>query len=69
MYRYGIQAMNGHRPPDRFNARKNELCEQEMYVLNLLKFEFDTVPLFYDVIEMFMAQGLLFTTDQQIYEG
>ena len=40
-----------------------------MYILNLLKFDFDSVPLFYDVIEIFMAQGLLFTTDQQIYEG
>ena len=32
-------------------------------------FEFDTFPLFYDIIEMFMAQGLLFTSDNQIYEG
>lgn len=35
-----------------------------MYILNLLGFEFDTFPLFYDVIEIFMSQGLLFTTDQ-----
>ena len=61
--------MDGKRPNERFNAKKNELVEQEHYILNLLMFEFDTFPLFYDIVEMFMAQGLLFTTDNQIYEG
>ena len=51
-----MQAMNGMAPPDqRFNARKNELVEAEMYILNLTKFEFDSYPLFYDITEIFMA--------------
>lgn len=64
-------AMNGVPPghpmhPDnqRFNAKKNELCEQEHYILNLVLFEFDTYPLFFDIVEMFMAQGVMFTNDQ-----
>lgn len=52
-----------HPANQRFNAKKNELCEQEQYILNLVVFEFDTYPLFYDIVEMFMAQGVMFTTD------
>ena len=55
--------MNGKPMDQRFNAKKNELCEQEHYILNLVIFEFDTYPLFYDIVEIFMAQGVMFTND------
>jgi hypothetical protein len=29
-------------------------------------FEFDTYPLFFDIVEMFMAQGVMFTSDMVI---
>ena len=62
--------MTGMAPPEqRYNARKNELCEAEMYILNLTKFEFDSYPVFYDIIEIFMAQGLLYSSDMQLYDG
>lgn len=68
IYDQYMGAMNGMGHPmdmqnQRFNARKNELCEQEQYILNLVVFEFDTYPLFFDIVEMFMAQGVMFTTD------
>ena len=56
--------MNGKPMDQRFNAKKNELCEQEHYILNQVIFEFDTYPLFYDIVEIFMAQGVMFTNDQ-----
>ena len=31
--------------------------------MNLVIFEFDTYPLFYDIVELFMAQGVIFTND------
>ena len=40
-----------------------------MYILNLTKFEFDSYPVFYDIIEIFMAQGLLYSSDMQLYDG
>ena len=48
-------AMNGGPMSQKFNAKKNELCEQEHYILNLVIFEFDTYPLFFDIVEIFMA--------------
>lgn len=66
-------AMNGvppghpmHPANQRFNAKKNELCEQEQNILNLVVFEFDTYPLFFDIVEMFMAQGVMFTSDHVV---
>ena len=58
--------INGRPVEQRFNAKKNELCEQEHYILNLVLFEFDTYPLFYDIVEIFMAQGVMFTTDNVV---
>lgn len=55
-----------HPSNQRFNAKKNELCEQEQYILNLVVFEFDTFPLFFDIVEMFMAQGVMFTSDMVV---
>ena len=55
--------MNGQEQPNHFDAHKNELCEQEQYILNMIKFELDTHPVFYDIIEVFMAQGILYTSD------
>ena len=58
IYRYGESD-----PNMRFNAKKNELCEQEQYILNLLAFELDNYPLFIDIVEMFMAMGIIYTGD------
>ena len=48
----------------KFNSKKNELCEQEGYILNLIKFDMDTYPLFIDITEIFLAMGILFTNDK-----
>jgi len=32
-------------------------------ILNLISFELDTFPLFYDIVELFMSQGVMFTND------
>jgi len=48
---------------NKFNSKKNELVEQEHAILNLVDFEFDTFPLFYDIVELFMSQGVMFTND------
>jgi hypothetical protein len=48
----------------RFDARKNELCEQEQNILNSIAFEMDSQPLFYDILEILMAQGIIFSSDQ-----
>ena len=59
IYQFGISSLQGQQPQDllgsKFNSCKNELCEQEHYILNLIGFEFDTYPLFYDIVEIFMA--------------
>ena len=53
----------------KFDAHKNELCEQEQYILNTISFDMDTYPIFYDITEMFMAMGILFTTDTLEVDG
>ena len=35
----------------------------------MINFEMDTNPIFYDIIEMLMAQGVIFTNDQSIQNG
>jgi hypothetical protein len=47
-----------------FNSKKNELVSQEVQILKEIGFDMDGFPSFFDVIEIFMAQGILFTSDQ-----
>lgn len=35
----------------------------------MIGFEMDSFPIFYDIIEILMAQGVIFTTDQTIKTG
>lgn len=63
-YHMGGAPPPGHPLSNTFNYKKNELVEQEQYILNLVKFEFDTYPLFFDIVELFMSQGVMFTNDQ-----
>lgn len=58
---YGMQG--GYNDNIKFDSKKNELCEQEQYILNLIEFELDSYPLFYDIIEILMAQGVMFKND------
>jgi hypothetical protein len=48
----------------RFNSKKNELVAMEVQILNAIGFDMDSYPSSFDIIEIFMAQGILFTTDQ-----
>ena len=48
----------------RFNGKRNELVAQEGVILNEVGFELDTFPTFFDVVEVFMAQGVVYTTDR-----
>ena len=60
---YGVNALSGANREQKFDAKKNELCEQEQYILNLIKFDLDTFPLFYDIVEIMMAQGVIYSSD------
>lgn len=48
----------------RFNSKKNELVAQETLILNEIGFDLDSYPTFFDIVEIFMAQGILYTKDQ-----
>lgn len=61
--------MNGGQGSEKFDAHKNELCEQEQYILNLIGFGLDNYPIFFDIAEIFMAMGILYTTDQLDVNG
>ena len=37
---------------------------QETHILNEIGFDMDSHPAFFDITEMFLAQGILFTSDQ-----
>jgi hypothetical protein len=66
LYQNGVSALQGASGQDncRFNSRKNELVAQEALILNSIQFDMDSHPASFDIIEIFMAQGILFTTDQ-----
>lgn len=42
---------------------------QEGTILNELGFELDTYPTFFDVVEIFMAQGVVYTSDALEHDG
>ena len=64
IYSYALGKMQGGSSGEsKFDAQKNELCEQEQYILNTVGFELDTFPIFMDVTEILMAQGVLYTSD------
>ena len=48
----------------RFNSKKNELVAQETTILNEIGFDMDSFPTFFDIVEIFLAQGILYTSDQ-----
>ena len=48
----------------RFNSKKNELVAQETMILNEIGFDLDSYPTFFDIVEIFMAQGILYSKDQ-----
>jgi hypothetical protein len=56
--------LNGKEEVQGFNSKKNELVSQEVLILKEIAFDMDGFPSFFDVIEIFMAQGILFTSDQ-----
>lgn len=62
-YKYSLSKIHGQSRSEKFDAHKNELCEQEQYILNTIDFDLDSYPVFYDIAETFMAMGVLFTTD------
>jgi hypothetical protein len=55
--------VNGKPISEKFDSHKNELVEQEQIILNAIGFDLDSYPLFYDISEIFMAMGTVFTTD------
>lgn len=64
-YNAGISALQGATEQDnmRFNSKKNELVACETTILNSVNFDMDSHPTCFDIIEIFMAQGVLYTTD------
>lgn len=50
-----MQHLNGQGNSEKFDAKKNELCEQEQYILNTIEFDLDCYPVFFDIVEIFMA--------------
>ena len=65
-YKCGLTALQGGNQADnmRFNSKKNELVAQETIILNEIGFDLDSYPTFFDIVEIFMAQGILYTNDQ-----
>ena len=65
-YKCGLTALQGGQNGDnmRFNSKKNELVAQETMILNEIGFDLDSYPTFFDIVEIFMAQGILYTKDQ-----
>lgn len=55
--------LNGQPVKQGFNANKNELVSQEVKILNAVGFDLDSFPPFFDIVEIMMAQGIIFTTD------
>ena len=66
LYNASVNQLSGQHAKDnlRFNSKKNDLVAQETVILNELGFDLDTYPTYFDVVEVFMAQGCLYTTDQ-----
>ena len=48
----------------RFNSKRNELVSQETTILNEIGFDMDSHPTFFVIVEILMAQGILFTSDK-----
>lgn len=68
VYACGLNSLQGKgmEANMRFNSKKNELVAQETIILNEVGFDLDSFPTFFDVTEMFMAQGVLYTTDKHL---
>ena len=63
-YKCGLTALQGgHNDNMRFNSKKNELVAQETVILNEIGFDLDSYPSFFDIVEIFMSQGILYTSD------
>ena len=60
---------NGNDRDSRFNPCKNELVEQEGIILNMISFELDNFPIYQDIIMVFMAQGILYTSDRLPFQS
>jgi len=39
----------------------------ETQILNQISFDLDSYPSFFDIVEILMYQGILFTSDQHLY--
>ena len=59
-----MNALQGSHNEMRFDSKKNELVAQETFILNEIGFDLDSHPPFFDIVEILMAQGILFTSDQ-----
>ena len=52
----------------RFNSKRNELVSQETTILNEIGFDMDSHPTFFAIVEILMAQGILFNTDKHFQQ-
>lgn len=59
-----MNALQGSHNEMRFDSKKNELVAQETFLLNEIGFDLDSNPPFFDIVEILMAQGILYTSDQ-----
>jgi len=68
-YKCGLTALQGGQMDNtRFNSKKNELVAQETTILNEISFDLDSYPSFFDIVEIFMSQGILYSSDQHCNE-
>lgn len=61
----GRNFLKGGKPENqKYNSRKNELITLEKTILNTVSFDLDSYPSFFDIVEIFMSQGILYSSDK-----
>ena len=64
-YQNNVNSLQGQETTNnfRFSSKKNELVAQECVILNEIGFDMDKAPAYFDMVEILMAQGILYTSD------
>jgi hypothetical protein len=65
LYQNQMNMLNGQAVAG-FNSQKNQLVAQEVKILNHIGFDLDSFPAFFDIVEILMAQGIVFTNDNHL---
>lgn len=66
VYQCGVSSLHGQdtNANMRYSSKKNELVAQEAIILNEIDFSMDDAPAYFDMVEILMYQGILYSSDQ-----